>query len=82
MPVVVRSQADGASTVETYTVVHGRDGMPNQGIIIGRLLDSGERFLANTPTDPGLLADLESNETVGARGTVRHEAGHNIFRPA
>ncbi len=82
VPVVVRSQADGASTVETYTVVHGRDGMPNQGIIIGRLLDSGERFLANTPTDPGLLADLESNETVGARGTVRHEAGHNIFRPA
>jgi acetyl-CoA C-acetyltransferase len=82
VPVVVRSQADGASTVETYTVVHGRDGMPNQGIIIGRLLDSGERFLANTPTDPGLLADLESNETVGAPGTVRHEAGHNIFRPA
>ena len=75
--------ADGAATVETSTVVHGRDGEPTQGIVIGRLEDD-RRFIANTPPeDAALLRSMTAQEFVGARGTVRHDAssGMNVFAP-
>lgn len=71
----------GAATIETYTVVHGREGYM-MGIVVGR--DSeGRRFVANTPTDDAVLADLEAREAVGRTGTVsRSEDGaRNIFVP-
>lgn len=76
------AEANGSATVETYTIVHGRDGAPSQGIVIGRLTESNERFLANTPADPELLSDLEKIELIGTSGTVRHEGSQNIYRPA
>ena len=76
------TEANGPATVETYTIAHGRDGSPNQGIIIGRLTDSNARFLANTPADPKLLESLEAIELIGTQGTVRHEDGHNVYRPS
>ncbi len=73
--------ADGAATVETYTVVYGRDGAPERGIVIGRL-DDERRFIANTPPDDrALLESMTTQEFVGARGAVRHDpsSGTNFF---
>lgn len=70
--------ANGAARIESFTVNHGPAG-PMTGIVVGRLGDD-TRFLANTPADPALLAELMRVEAVGRRGTVRHEAGKNLFR--
>jgi len=69
----------GAATIETYTVVHGREGA-RMGIVIGR--DArGHRFVAQTPDDPEVLLDLESREGVGRTGVVGpHPDGvRNLF---
>jgi acetyl-CoA C-acetyltransferase len=55
----------GRATIETYTVVHGREGV-RMGIVIGR--DARGRFVAQTPDDPAVLRDLESREGVGGPG--------------
>jgi acetyl-CoA C-acetyltransferase len=69
---------DGPATIETYTVVHGRDGM-RMGIVIGRDA-TGHRFVANTPKgDLAMMADLQSREGVGRDGCVRHVEGRNVF---
>jgi acetyl-CoA C-acetyltransferase len=71
--------ADGAGTVETYTVVFGRSGEPNFAIVFGRLEDGG-RFVANTEPDRELLRWMTQEEMVGRRAKVRHDAetGRNI----
>ncbi len=77
----VIEEPNGSATIETYTVVHGREGYM-MGIVVGR--DSeGRRFVANTPTDEATLADLEAREAIGRTGTVsRSEDGaRNIFIP-
>jgi acetyl-CoA C-acetyltransferase len=76
-----QQKPNGAAIVETYTIGHGRDGAPNEGIIIGRLADSNERFIANTPADAALLAGLEKLEMIGTRGRVKHEDGRNLYVP-
>ncbi len=68
--------ADGPATVETYTVVHDREGRPQQGIVIGRLRDE-RRFVANTPDDIALLESMTAREFVGEQGTVHHDASTN-----
>lgn len=45
--VVVNSEPRGKARVETYTVVYKRNGSASKVIIVGRLLSSSERFLAN-----------------------------------
>ncbi|MBU4434578.1 MAG: hypothetical protein KKC14_09210, partial [Alphaproteobacteria bacterium] len=72
---------EGAAVIETYTVVHAREGV-RMGIVIGR--DAmGRRFVANTPEDPEVLLDLEAREGVGRTGTVGpHPDGlRNLFVP-
>jgi acetyl-CoA C-acetyltransferase len=73
-------EPSGDATVETYTVVFGREGAPELGIVIGRT-DDGTRFIANTPSDRALLESMTSTEMVGARGTVT-SGDTNIFTPA
>ncbi len=80
-PVQLQAEPNGPARVETYTITYDRDGAPERGIIIGRLAESDERFLANTPTDPDLLATLEKVELIGTEGTVTYEDGQNIFTP-
>lgn len=71
----------GPATVETYTVLFGRDA-PERAIIIGRT-ESGARFIANTPDDRRLLESMTKREMVGTQGTVsRGKDGRNIFAPA
>ncbi len=72
---------EGDATVETYTIGHGRDGEPEQGIIVGRLDSTGARFLARTPTDHALLTDLESRELIGTKGHVAIEGETTLFTP-
>jgi len=56
----------GTGTIESYTVVHSKSG-PELGIVVGRLADD-TRFIANTPSDPALFADLERRDALGATG--------------
>ena len=72
---------EGPASIETYTVVHTRDGY-RMGIVIGRDA-AGARFVANTPRDEATLKDLERVEGVGRRGHVRRadDGVHNLFLP-
>ncbi len=69
----------GAGTIETYTVIHRREG-PFRAIIIGRD-ENGRRFAAYSPEDPALLAGMEVTEQVGRTGTVTQVDGVNVFTP-
>ncbi|MBI1338852.1 acetyl-CoA acetyltransferase [bacterium] len=72
---------EGPARIETYTVIHSREGY-RMGIVIGRD-EQDRRFVALTPDDEATLRDLESREGVGRRGVVaRHPDGkRNLFRP-
>jgi acetyl-CoA C-acetyltransferase len=74
-------EAEGDAIVETYTVVHDREGAPERGIVVGRLLDGG-RFLADTPADRALLESFEKHEAVGRAGRVSRRDGRNRFNPS
>ena len=71
---------DGPATIETYTVVHGRDGEPDYAIVIGRL-ENGDRFIANTAQDRSLLETMVETEMIGVAGKVRHDdaSEKNVF---
>ena len=71
--------ADGAATVESYTVSHDGKG-PVNGVVIGRL-DDGSRFLANTPADPDLWQAMQTEDFLGRRGRVGHDGRINRFVP-
>jgi acetyl-CoA C-acetyltransferase len=75
--VAVVGDATGSATIESYTVVHERDGAPARGIVVARLAD-GRRCLAHTPTDRDVLEALERAEGVGRRG--RLSAGEPVAR--
>ena len=79
-PTVVEA-ASGTGTIETYTVMHDRKG-PSYSILFGRD-EAGSRFIANTPDDPKLLADMTTRDYLGVTGQVQtDENGVNIFKPA
>ena len=59
--------------------MHERKG-PAYSILFGRLGD-GRRFMANTPADPALLADMTARDYLGAKGRVQHTDGVNVFVP-
>jgi acetyl-CoA C-acetyltransferase len=57
--------ADGWATVETYTVVHGRDGT-RAGFVVGRLDADGRRFVARAERgDEDMLALLGGEQPTG-----------------
>ena len=72
--------AEGRGIIETYTVLHERDGDPSRGIAFVRLED-GRRALANTPNDRETLEALEQSEGVGVMGALRDDGGINRFDP-
>ena len=76
----VIEQPQGAGRIETYTIVHRREG-PYMGIVVGR--DANDRrFVAVTPSDPATLAALEASEQVGRTGVVSSADGQtNLFTP-
>jgi acetyl-CoA C-acetyltransferase len=74
-------QPNGSAVIETYTIVHARDGAPDHGVVIGRLED-GSRFIARLPDDGATLESFEREEAVGRGGTVRTSDAGNVFGPA
>lgn len=80
-PLPVVGEARGSARVDSYTVVYDREGAPETGIVVGRL-DTGERFLAHTPTDRALLENFAANEQVGRAGHVDFDGERNRFVPA
>jgi acetyl-CoA C-acetyltransferase len=70
----------GAATVETYTVMHSRDG-PEFAVVFGRMNDTGQRFIANLPDDPAGLWDLQNRDSLGRPGQVAQVEGRNIYTP-
>lgn len=73
-------QASGPATIETYTVMHGKSG-PEFGVVIGRLRENSNRFVANTPSEPEALYDLQERESLGRPGIVSNHDGRNLFVP-
>ena len=70
----------GRARAETYTVMHGRKG-PEYSLVYGRLDSTGERFLAQAPSDEATLAFIRDHECLGRPGTVSQQDGVNIFVP-
>lgn len=71
----------GPATIETYTVLYGRDGSPAQGVVIART-PGGARTMARVPVeDADTVAALTSWQAsaVGRAGTVREENGQPAF---
>jgi acetyl-CoA C-acetyltransferase len=73
-------EASGTARVETYTVVHGRDGAPERGVVFARL-DGERRTIAILPPDRDVLEAFERREGVGRPGRVVHDGGRNRFDP-
>jgi acetyl-CoA C-acetyltransferase len=71
---------EGRATIETYTVLHDREGATTEGIVFARCED-GRRTLALVD-DRDVLATFEREEMVGAPGVVRpRDDGRNRFQP-
>lgn len=83
---VVEEDPSGPATVETYTVIFGRDNNPETGMVIGRVGDGtnpgAKRFYAFTPPDRELLESMVQEDQIGRTGTVRKHQGTNQFLPA
>jgi acetyl-CoA C-acetyltransferase len=75
-PALVES-AEGRGRIETYTVLHDRDGEREWGVVVGRLEDD-RRFLACLEDEAALRA-LETAEGVGRSGRVRPAGDLNRF---
>lgn len=76
----VETKPAGTGTIETYCVTYGKD-EPERGYILGRLDASGDRFVAMSPADPAVLADMLTKEQLGRKVTVSEVAGRNVFHP-
>jgi acetyl-CoA C-acetyltransferase len=67
----------GPGTVCAYTVAHGRDGVPEQGLLV---LDTEDGRALARVYEADLLADAESRELVGQRVTVTTDGKRNEAR--
>jgi acetyl-CoA C-acetyltransferase len=63
---------NGEATIETYTVLYGRDNQPQQGVVIGRLGELGdpkaERFVAMVDDDSDVLEGMTQQDMIGSKG--------------
>jgi acetyl-CoA C-acetyltransferase len=64
----IRDVYDGAATVAAYSIVHGREGDPEWGVVVCDLPE-GDRAYAKV-LDPDLLASAETDELVGRKMTL------------
>lgn len=70
---------EGAARIESYTLMV-RNNVPEKAIIVGRLQDNNQRFLANTSSsDPTLLQSFINQDRVGAEGKVETVDGKCQF---
>ena len=76
----VDTKPTGTGTIETYCVTYGKEA-PERGYILGRLDASGDRFVAMTPDEPAIVADMLTKEQLGRKVTLSESGGRNVFRP-
>ena len=69
----------GPSTIATYSVVHGRDGGPEWGLVVVDLPGGTSRAYGRVE-DPDALAQLEAEELVGATVTLVPDGNVNQVR--
>ena len=74
----LNERPEGTARVETYTIGFDRDG-PKTSLIVGRLDETGERFVAHLPDDEAIRQRFVDNEGVGLRGHVTQVNEKNIF---
>ncbi|MET8430442.1 acetyl-CoA acetyltransferase [Nocardia sp. NPDC004860] len=60
---------EGTATIESWTVVHGRDGAPERAFFAARTPDGARTLASSGETD--WLADLESEDVAGSRIEIR-----------
>jgi acetyl-CoA C-acetyltransferase len=70
----------GPVRLETYTVLHGRDGAATGAIVAGLTPDGRRAWGANTDAD--VLAALETQDFLGAAGTLQSHVFVPTDRPA
>ena len=71
----------GSGRIESYTVAHV-NGKPPEGLLIGRMADSGNRFCALMTQDDGHVARLMQQDGIGMDGLLTSdEDGINRFTP-
>ena len=63
-PLGVDSEASGKGIIETYTIIHAKDGSPAYAVIYGKT-ESNNRFIAQTHNNPDIYAALSSDNQVG-----------------
>jgi acetyl-CoA C-acetyltransferase len=64
----IRDVYDGAATVAAYSVVHGREGDPEWGLVVCDLPDGDRAYGKVVDTD--LLTSAETEELVGRKLTI------------
>jgi len=80
-PISVAEAPEGEGRVESYTVVYGRDGQAQLGIVLGRLLEGEQRFIANLAGDPAAMAAFAAGDALGRTGRVEPGDERNLFHP-
>ncbi|MEB2283270.1 MAG: hypothetical protein OZ922_01180 [Myxococcales bacterium] len=79
--VALTAQPRGRAVIETFTVIHGKDGRPAIGIVVGRLADGSRCLAATGKGDAATIAGLAAAaEPLGATIEVTPGgAGANRF---
>ncbi|MGQ4873122.1 MAG: hypothetical protein ACP6IY_03525 [Promethearchaeia archaeon] len=74
-------KAEGKIIVEAYTITYNREGLPKEGIIIGKL-ESGKRTIAFLRAKPEILSKLENEELIGKEFKIEYmeDIGLNIIK--
>lgn len=75
--VAVTETPAGLGKVLTYTVTHNAKGM-YRAMVIGDLVESGERFVA-VSEDPDLMAHMSEHDMLGASVQVSSDGGRGEF---
>ena len=74
---------NGEATIETYTVLYGRDNQPQQGVVIGRLGELGdpkaERFVAMVDDESDVLEKMTQEDMIGSSGLASRGDRLNKF---
>lgn len=67
---------DGPVTIETYTVMHGRDGEPEQGLAAVRTANDDRAW--GVTTDPDTMVAMTKQELIGQPATIRPDGALTI----
>ncbi len=77
--VEIEYRPEGSAVVETYIVIYA-NGIPDRGVVVARLADSGKRCIAGTAEgDAATLAAMKDSDPLGRTVFVRPDPRGNSF---